>query len=313
MGGKFGRLVDDLAHFRVGSLEFVLARPASREQTRPDLLDRIALSADLFDLLAGAVFCRIRHGVTAVAVGHHLQNDGTVAVTAPFHGPFTSRPDGAHVHAVDLLARDIEGQAAPGKIDLGGGAGHGRAHGVAVVLDDVDHGELPQLRHVEAFVHLALVGRAVAEIGQTYTAVLAVAIGKGDAGAERDLGCDDAMAAVEIFLDAEHVHRAAFPLGVAAASAGQFSHDALRVHAAGQHVPVVAVSGDDLIAGSEGELHAHDHGFLPDIEMAEAADQPHAVHLTGSLLETADHQHVAINAKLHFLAQVGRRIGNAVA
>src|SRR5258708_16157292 len=102
MGGKFGRLVDDLAHFRVGSLELVLARPAGRKQTRTHLLDRIALSADLFDLLAGAVFCRIRHGVTAVAVGHHLQNDGTVAVTAPFPPPFAPRPHAAATHAPAL-------------------------------------------------------------------------------------------------------------------------------------------------------------------------------------------------------------------
>jgi hypothetical protein len=40
-----------------------------------------------------------------------------------------------------------------------------RAHGVFVVLDDVDHRQLPELGHVEALVDLALVGRAVAEIG----------------------------------------------------------------------------------------------------------------------------------------------------
>ncbi len=158
-----------------------------------------------------------------------------------------------------------------------------------------------------------MVRRAVAEIGQTYVAVLPVAIGKGDAGAERDLGRHNAMAAVEIFLDAEHVHRAAFPLGVAAASASQFGHDALGVHAAGQHMPVIAVSGDDLIAGFEGELHAHHHGFLPDIEVAEAADQSHAVHLARPLLEAADRQHVAINAKLHFLAKIWRCVGDTIA
>ena len=45
----------------------------------------------------------------------------------------------------------------------------------------------------------------------------------------------------------------------------------------------------------ERRLHADDDRLLADIEMAEAADQPHAVHLPGSFLEAADQQHVADN------------------
>ena len=41
-------------------------------------------------------------------------------------------------------------------------------------------------------------------------------------------------------------------------------------------------------------LHADDDGFLADIEMAEAADQTHAVELAGLLLEAADQQHVGV-------------------
>ena len=41
-------------------------------------------------------------------------------------------------------------------------------------------------------------------------------------------------------------------------------------------------------------LHADDDGFLADVEVAEAADQAHAVELAGPLLEAADQQHVAI-------------------
>ena len=57
---------------------------------------------------------------------------------------------------------------------------------------------------------------------------------------------------------------------------------------------VVAIGGDDLIALADIGLHADDDGFLADIEMAEAADQPHAVELARLLLEAADQQHVAI-------------------
>ena len=153
------------------------------------------------------------------------------------------------------------------------------AHGVAVVLDHVDDRQLPELRHVEALVDLALVGRAVAEIGQADIAVLAVMVGEGDAGAERHLRADDAVAAIEMLLLGEHVHGAALALRQAAATAGQFGHDAPGFHAAGQHVPVVAVAGDHLIAGLGRQLHADDDRFLADIEVAEPADEAHAVHL----------------------------------
>jgi hypothetical protein len=48
----------------------------------------------------------------------------------------------------------------------------------------------------------------------------------------------------------------------------------LGVHAAGQHVAVVAIGGDDLIAFLQRHLHADDDSFLADIEMAETADAP---------------------------------------
>ena len=56
---------------------------------------------------------------------------------------------------------------------------------------------------------------------------------------------------------------------------------------------VVAVAGDHLIAVLLGHLHAGHDGFLADIEVAEAADQAHAVHLAGLLLEAADQEHAA--------------------
>src|SRR5262249_50719354 len=162
------------------------------------------------------------------------------------------------------------------------------------------------------FIHLALVRGAVTEVCQTDMAVLAVAVCKGDASAKRDLRRHDAVTAVELLLDAEHVHRAALPLGIAAAAAGELSHDPFGVHAAGDHVSVIAVAGDDLVALIEGQLHAHDNGFLTDIEVAETANQSHSVELARLLLEAANHQHVAVNAKLEFLAEFGRRVGGAV-
>ena len=231
--------------------------------------------------------------MAAIAVGHHFENGRALAGAAPGDRLVARRLDRAHVHAVDLLARNVERQAALGEIGLRRGARHRGAHGVAVVLDDVDHRQLPQLRHVEALVDLALVGRAVAEIGQADAVVAAIFVGEGEPGADRNRRADDAVPAVEILLAGEHVHRAALALGIAAAPAGQFRHHAFRVHAAGQHVAVIAIAGDHLVAVALGHLHADDDGFLADIEVAEPADQAHAVHLAGLLLETPDQQHLA--------------------
>ncbi len=195
---------------------------------------------------------------------------------------------------------------------VGGGRGarDRGAHAVLVVLDDVDHRQLPELRHVEALVDLALVGGAVAEIGQRDVVVAAISVGEGKPGAERDLGADDAVAAEEALLHREHVHRAALALGIAAAAAGQLRHDALGVHAAGQHVAVIAIAGDDLVARLDRHLHADHHRLLADIEVAEAADQPHAVQLAGLLLEAADQQHVAVGRKLLVLVEFRHRSGS---
>ena len=47
-------------------------------------------------------------------------------------------------------------------------------------------------------------------------------------------------------------------------------------------------------SGSFHRLHADGDGFLADVEVAEAADQAHAVELAGPLLEAANQQHRAV-------------------
>ena len=102
------------------------------------------------------------------------------------------------------------------------------------------------------------------------------------------------MPAEEILLAAEHMHRAALALGITAAAARQLRHHALGVHAAGQHMAVIAIARQHGISGRDCRLHADDNGFLADIKVAKSADQPHAIHLPRAFLKTADQQHVAI-------------------
>src|SRR6266849_4541513 len=216
VGGELGGFVDDGAHLGVDLLQRVLGGEALLQQPAAHLLDRIVLGAHLVDFFLGTIFRRIRHGMAAIAIGEHFENDGPIAVAAPPDRPLAGRLDRAHVHAVDLLARDVERPPALGQVGGRRRARDRRSHPVLIVLDDVDHRELPQLRHVEALVDLALIDGAVPKIGQGYVVVAAVMVGEGEAGPERDLGGHDAMPAEETLLDREHVHRAALALGVAA-------------------------------------------------------------------------------------------------
>src|SRR5262249_28835720 len=108
-----------------------------------------------------------------------------------------------------------------------------------------EHRQMPKARHVEALVHLPLVDGPVAEVREADIAVLLVLVAKGETGADRHLGRNDAMAAVESLLAAEHVHRTALAFGITRGAAGEFRHDAFGVHAAGEHVAVIAIAGDD--------------------------------------------------------------------
>ena len=86
---------------------------------------------------------------------------------------------------------------------------------------------------------------------------------------------------------------------------GQFRHDALGVEIHGQHVAVIAVTGDHLIPVLLGHLHADNHGFLTNVQVAEAPYQTHAVELAGLFLKPADEQHLAVGVELLILVELG--------
>ena len=250
--------------------------------------------AILVDLFLGPVLGRVAHRMAAIAIGLHLEDVRALPAPRMLDRLLAGGAHRQHVHAVDRLARDAVRLAVLVELGDRRGALDRSAHAVAVVLDDVDDRQLPQRRHVHRLGDLALVGRAVAEIGQRDVLAAVVLVGEGEARADRHLGADDAVAAVKVLLAAEHVHRAALALGVAVAAPGQLGHDSLGIHAGRQHVAVVAIGGDDRVLVGDRRLHADHHGLLADVEMAEAADQAHAVELAGALLEAADQQHVAI-------------------
>ena len=75
----------------------------------------------------------------------------------------------------------------------------------------------------------------------------------------------------------------------------------------GEHVTVVTIAGDHLVAILQRQLHADDDRFLADIEVTEAADEAHAVELAGLFLEAPDQQHLAIGLEFIVLVELGDR------
>src|SRR5450755_4973464 len=62
---EVGGRIDDLAHLGVDGLQILLAH-LCRQQPVAHLLDRIVIVPYLVDLLAGAIFRRVRHRMAAV-------------------------------------------------------------------------------------------------------------------------------------------------------------------------------------------------------------------------------------------------------
>ena len=182
------------------------------QQHLADVFDGVTLFAHFLHLFAGAVLGRVRHGMPAITIGLYLQNIRPLAGTAVRHGFFTGGLDRQHIHAIHGLARDTKGLAPLINFSRRGRAFLRRSHGVLVVFNHEHHRKRPKCCHIESFVNLALVGRAIAKIGERNTFVFKVLIRKCQARTQRDLCGHDAMPAIKMLFLAEHVHRAAFAL-----------------------------------------------------------------------------------------------------
>ncbi|MNE85464.1 hypothetical protein D3C80_1824670 [compost metagenome] len=101
----------------------------------------------------------------------------------------------------------------------------------------------------------------------------------------------------------EHVHGAALTLGQTTTTTGQFGHNTTGTHASCQHVAMVTISGDNLIAFLLRHLHADNNSFLTDVQVTEPADEAHAVKLASLFFESANQQHFTVGVKFLVLAK----------
>src|SRR5205085_5941695 len=108
---------------------------------------------------------------------------------------------------------------------------------------------------------------------------------------------DDAVAAEEVLVGVEEVHRTALALRAAADLAVQFGHHFVGRDAHDERMAVVAVAGVDVIVGPEGRERADGDSLLADVEVAEATDLAERVGLGRLLLEAADEYHLIEHAQ----------------
>ena len=168
---------------------------------------------------------------------------------------------------------------------------HTCAHRVHVILDDIDDWQIPERRHVECFVDLPLIGGAVPEICKGNVVRSAIFVGESKAGANRNLSSNDPMASIEILFLGKHVHRSALPFGKPADATCKFRHHTTWVHVACQHVTMIAIPCDDLVAILQTGLHARHDRFLANVKVTEASNLAHAVELSGFFLKPAYQEH----------------------
>ena len=136
------------------------------------------------------------------------------------------------------------------------------------------------------------VGCRLAEVRQRHLVGAAILGGEREARTQWNLPADDAMSTHEVQRHVEQVHRAALALRASRRLAEQFRHDRSRCHAARQRLSVLAVGADYVVVGTKCGECANRHGFLPDIQVAEAADLSKRICLTSLLLEVPDQHHV---------------------
>src|SRR4051794_37382372 len=79
LGGAVADPALDLLELVVGDLPLL-------DEAAADLLDRVVLLAHAGDLVLGAVLRRVGHGVAAVAVGLHLEDERALARPAMLDG-----------------------------------------------------------------------------------------------------------------------------------------------------------------------------------------------------------------------------------
>ena len=259
-------------------------------------LDGVVLALVFLDLLLGpvaALVLRVGDGMAVVAVGVEFEDGRPGVIVRALDRLLDGGADLVKVFAIGLRPVDEEGFPALGEAGLDHrGTLEARAHRVFVVLDDVDDREIEKGRHVQRLVEAALVHRAIAEEAERSTLEPLVFNAIGEAETERRLAADDAVSAPVVLVRRKEMHRAALALRAPGCLPIKLGHAFIHAHSHGQRMRVAPVGGDDVVVIAHQRTGADGNGFLPDIEVHEAAHLALLVVTERALLESPDAQHL---------------------
>jgi hypothetical protein len=104
-----------------------------------------------------------------------------------------------------------------------------------------------------------------------------------------------------VALHVQQVHRAAAPVGDPGLLAEQLSHHRLGGRSKGEGDPVVAVAGEDVVVPRHGGGRPHHRRFFADVQVQVAPDPVPGVLLLGTLFESADQYHLAVQPEELFV------------
>src|SRR5580658_8419767 len=150
-----------------GGIRLFLAQQPSREK-----FDGIAFGLPvLLFLLRAVVFAvDVADVMPTVTIGIGLQKCRTLARTRPLHQPLRDFIHCPHVLAIDRGSLDAE-RGGAAENSSGCGLRKMGVFVVEIVLADVDHGQLPELRQVHHFIQRSLTESAFAEKADGHASV----------------------------------------------------------------------------------------------------------------------------------------------
>src|SRR5262244_2936610 len=273
--GEGHRLVHLIAHGLLHDLHVGLGEGTVLHAALGEHRDGVSLLLPLH-LFLGPVYRPrgVAHGVAAEAIGPRLDEGGDLVAAGAVHRPPHALAYGQHVHAVHRLAGDAVRLREAPDLRLGEGAVDGRAHGVAVVLADEDHGQLPEGGEVHRLVELALGHGAVAEVAEHDLVAALVLDGEPRPRGQWEVRAHDAVAAQEVDALVEEVHRATLALGEPVPAAEELGHHAPGIGPLGDAMPVLAVGRDHVVPRAYHRGGTHRHRLLADVEVEKPADLP---------------------------------------
>ena len=144
--------------------------------------------------------------VRASAVGFAFDERGAFAFARALHGFASGGFHGEHIVAIHFDAGDAIRRAASCHAGIARDTGKRHLGGELVVLAHEQHRQLPDARHVQAFVKRAVVRRAIAEESDTDIACLHDQGTIARAGGLQDAGTNDAAGAHHADLRRKEMH-----------------------------------------------------------------------------------------------------------